>query len=174
MSSAVFDPLVAFAAHARAFAVDSEGLATDRADRYEPEDHAADVAAVLDRVGRATLVGHSMGGAIAQLVAASQPQRIDKLILLNPVPAGGMPLPEDAMALFSASAGDREKRRDPRPRVRPAPAKDRLRDRERCRRGRRPRCSRGPLAGSRIASRRSAQTHVITTSDPFLPPAFLQ
>ena len=49
MSSAVFDPLCdALAAHARVFAVDLRGSGgSDRADRYELEDYAADVAAVL-------------------------------------------------------------------------------------------------------------------------------
>ena len=182
MSSAVFDPLCdALAAHARVFAVDLRGAGgSDRADRYELEDYAADVAAVLDRVGCATLIGHSMGGAIAQLVAASQPQRVDKLILLNPVPAGGMPLPEDAMALFHASAGDREKQGvilDLACVRLEGSAKDRLLeiastvDADAIRASLLAWTSGG--FEDRLAHIR-AETHVITTSDPFLPPAFLQ
>ncbi len=56
-----------------------------------------DVLDVLDALGwpRASLLGHSMGGAIATVVAASAPARIDKLALieaLGPLPG----TPEDA------------------------------------------------------------------------------
>lgn len=44
------------------------------------------VAALMDAlgVGRATLVGHSMGGRIAWRFAAAQPQRVERLVLLAP------------------------------------------------------------------------------------------
>jgi pimeloyl-ACP methyl ester carboxylesterase len=43
------------------------------------------VTGLLDRLGvaRASLVGHSLGGAVAVLVAASQPERVDRLVLLD-------------------------------------------------------------------------------------------
>lgn len=44
------------------------------------------LAALMDRLGvaRATLVGNSMGGRIAWTFAATQPARVDKLVLLSP------------------------------------------------------------------------------------------
>lgn len=44
------------------------------------------IAALMDTlgVGRATLVGHSMGGRMAWRFAAAQPQRVERLVLLAP------------------------------------------------------------------------------------------
>ena len=52
---------------------------------YAPDDLAADVVAFLDAVGvpRATLVGHCMGGFVAARVAATYPERVARLVLLN-------------------------------------------------------------------------------------------
>jgi len=49
----------------------------------------AEAIAVLDSLGvdQASLVGHSMGTLVAQLLAATHPERIDKLLLLGPVRA---------------------------------------------------------------------------------------
>src|SRR5687768_9709788 len=49
-------------------------------------DHAADAAALLDElgVGRAHVVGHSSGGAIALQVALDYPDRVHTLALLEP------------------------------------------------------------------------------------------
>jgi pimeloyl-ACP methyl ester carboxylesterase len=53
-----------------------------------------DLADVADELGwqRFTLLGHSRGGAISMLFAATFPERVDKLILLE----GGMPITADA------------------------------------------------------------------------------
>jgi pimeloyl-ACP methyl ester carboxylesterase len=77
---------------------------------YTLERHAKDVLAVADAVGAQSfvLIGHSMGGAIAQWIAADQPDRVRALMLMNAVPASGMPLPDDARALFRGSPGSRE------------------------------------------------------------------
>jgi non-heme chloroperoxidase len=50
---------------------------------YTMDDFAADVVAFMDAKGidRATVVGHSMGSMIAQLVAIHYPERIDRLVL---------------------------------------------------------------------------------------------
>ncbi len=78
---------------------------------YTLEGLAQDVLAVADAAGakRFTVVGHSMGGQLAQWVAAQAPSRVDALMLVTPVPAAGLPLPPDAAGLFRTSAGSREK-----------------------------------------------------------------
>ena len=51
---------------------------------YAIEDLALDVVALLDdhQVARAHFVGLSLGGMVAQLIAARQPERVDRLVLL--------------------------------------------------------------------------------------------
>ncbi|AKF79081.1 alpha/beta hydrolase [Myxococcus fulvus 124B02] len=80
---------------------------------YTLEGLARDVLTVVDAVGaeRFTVVGHSMGGQLAQWVASEVPARVDALLLLNTVPASGLPLPPEAAGLFRTSAGDREKQK---------------------------------------------------------------
>ncbi|AKF08552.1 alpha/beta fold hydrolase [Sandaracinus amylolyticus] len=75
------------------------------------EQHAEDLIAVADAVGasRFAIVGHSMGGQLAQLLAARHPDRVLGVVLLSPVPASGIPLPPEVVELFSTCAGDRAK-----------------------------------------------------------------
>lgn len=69
---------------------------------YAVERYARDVLELMDVLGDRSfvLVGHSMGGAIAQWVAAEAPARVDGMVLLCPVPASGIPFPPEAAALF--------------------------------------------------------------------------
>ena len=62
----------------------SHGLAPLARDRFEVEDLADDMAGVLDAlgVGRLSVVGYSMGGAIAQAFARRHPHRVDRLMLI--------------------------------------------------------------------------------------------
>jgi pimeloyl-ACP methyl ester carboxylesterase len=73
----------------------------DRAEACGPYTYdrfAADVAAVVDAVGKPfVLVGHSMSGPIVELVAASRPYSAIGLILLAPAPMAGFRLPEEAI-----------------------------------------------------------------------------
>jgi len=72
--------------------------------------YAGDVLAVVDaeKANSFVVVGHSMGGQIAQWLAANHPDRVAGAVLLCPVPACGMALPSEAVALFSTSGGNRE------------------------------------------------------------------
>lgn len=88
-------------------AAPSAKAATD----YAMERYVEDVVAVLEDAapaGGAGLVGHSMGGQIAQLVAASRPELVDHLVLVSPVPVDGLALPDDAIALFRSAADSAE------------------------------------------------------------------
>jgi non-heme chloroperoxidase len=55
---------------------------------YAPQDFAADVVAFMDarQIKAATIVGHSMGGVIAQLVAIRSPERVSGLVIVGSVP----------------------------------------------------------------------------------------
>jgi pimeloyl-ACP methyl ester carboxylesterase len=55
---------------------------------------------------RYSLVGHSMGGMAAQRVAIDAADRVRAVIGVTPVPASGVPLPPEAMALFESAAND--------------------------------------------------------------------
>ena len=75
---------------------------------YALERYGQDVLAVLDaeQVGRAVLVGHSMGGQIAQLLAVTSPERVAGLVGVLPVPAAGLPLPADVSGMFRSAGGN--------------------------------------------------------------------
>jgi non-heme chloroperoxidase len=51
------------------------------------------------------LVGHSMGGQLAQLLATHLPDRLRSLALLNPVPVAGLPLPPEVATGFRSAGG---------------------------------------------------------------------
>jgi len=77
---------------------------------YELERYASDLVALVEAAGlrRFKLVGHSMGGQIAQLVAAQLGERIESMILICPVPASGVPLPDELLPLFRGAGGNPE------------------------------------------------------------------
>lgn len=54
------------------------------------------------------LVGHSMGGQLALLLAATAPQRFASLVMLNPVPLEGLPLPAEVAEQFRKAGGRRD------------------------------------------------------------------
>jgi len=96
----VIEPLAALGWHAVAPDLRGHGR-SDRptdAGAYSLELMAADVLALADWLGwdRFALLGHSMGGGIAQLVALAQPERLTGLILAStfhgPVPGISMEL----------------------------------------------------------------------------------
>jgi non-heme chloroperoxidase len=69
---------------------------------YTVERYASDVSELMDALGDSSfvLIGHSMGGAIAQWLAATAPARVSAMALICPVPASGVPFPPEAAALF--------------------------------------------------------------------------
>lgn len=114
MSGAVFDTMLPWLPEdgLRLMIPDQRGTAGSYrpASDYSLDHYVQDILdlAEAERVGRFVLIGHSMGGQIAQLIAARHAERVIGMVLMNPVPAAGMALPEDAKALFRASGGNRE------------------------------------------------------------------
>jgi pimeloyl-ACP methyl ester carboxylesterase len=76
---------------------------------YDAQQMAADVRRVMEERGieRAVLVGHSMGGAVAMLLAAGMGERAEALALIDPVPACGLALPPETLAMMEAMRTDR-------------------------------------------------------------------
>jgi len=79
-------PALASALGARTIAVDLIGFGRTRTDGRTASlgVNGRMVAGVLDRIGPATLVGNSMGGAIAVGVAARRPELVTGLVLVDP------------------------------------------------------------------------------------------
>ena len=86
----------------RCIALDQRGwgasIATDA--RYDLSVMADDAEAVARQLGlgRYVLVGHSMGGKVAQIVAARRPKELVGLVLIAPAPPTRMPVPETVRA----------------------------------------------------------------------------
>ncbi len=80
---------------------------------YTTTEGAADVLALADRLGweRFSVIGHSMGGSVAQRVLAAAPHRVRRIVGVSPVPASGFPMPPEQWELFSAAAHTPENRR---------------------------------------------------------------
>lgn len=85
-----------FAATHRVIALDLPGFGYSERDPSAPlglDDHARRVARVMETLGveRATVAGHSMGGAIAQRLALMAPERVNGLVLVAPMGANDQP-----------------------------------------------------------------------------------
>lgn len=79
----------------RVYAVDLRGYGdSDRPGRYSFELMRDDVLGLLDVIGadQADIVGHSMGGTVAWLVAQEQPKRVRRLVIED------TPLPKSALS----------------------------------------------------------------------------
>ncbi len=107
-----WEPIVApLAASYRVVTFDNRGIGDSDAPPgpYDTATMAADAVAVLDLLGieRAHVVGASLGGMIAQMVALEHPERVDRLVLACTTPGGeaAYPLPE-ATARLIREAGD--------------------------------------------------------------------
>lgn len=186
VSGAVFRPLLdALGADGlRCLVPDLPGAGRSRIDGAEPsiERFGRDLIALTDAesLARPVLVGHSMGGQIAQWIASEIPERVAGLALLCPVPATGVPLPEDAAGLFRSSGGDRQKQGtilDLACKELSAADRERLLDDagaiEPGHVARTFEAWSGASFGERLPRIR-ARTMVLATDDPFLPPDFLR
>ncbi|MGW4567141.1 alpha/beta fold hydrolase [Streptomyces sp. NPDC004561] len=89
------------------------GEARDATGPYTTAEAARDLVALADRLGwaRFSVVGHSMGGAVAQRLLALAPQRLRRIVGVSPVPASGLPLAGEQGALFTDAAHRAENRR---------------------------------------------------------------
>jgi pimeloyl-ACP methyl ester carboxylesterase len=86
------------------------GASSKVSDDYSLQTLASDVVGVLTGLAleRYVIVGHSMGGKVAQLVAARQPKGLVGLILFGPAPPGPMGVPEDVRRSYVGLYDTRE------------------------------------------------------------------
>ena len=77
---------------------------------YTLQRYADDIMTIVrnEHIGRFTLVGHSMGGQLVQLLATEHPGQVIGIAALAPVPASGVSLPPEAIGLFRYSGGNRD------------------------------------------------------------------
>jgi pimeloyl-ACP methyl ester carboxylesterase len=75
------------------------GQSDPTAEHYALRDYAADIEGLVASLGlrEYVLVGHSLGGKIAQLIASRRPQGLAGLVLVAPSPAEPLDLPEEAL-----------------------------------------------------------------------------
>jgi len=100
----------ALSKHFKVIRMDNRGTGkSDRPDgEYTMEVYASDVAGLMDSLGmeKSHIIGHSLGGMIAQNFAILYPNRINKLILVNTFPGlkpPGEPI-DDAIEMYKESA----------------------------------------------------------------------
>jgi len=93
----------ALSEHFKVIRLDNRGAGkSDRPDgEYSMEVYASDIAGLIDslEIKKAHIIGHSMGGMIAQNFAILYPNRVNKLILLNTLP--GFKPPGEPLEDFS-------------------------------------------------------------------------
>ncbi|MGW0210771.1 alpha/beta fold hydrolase [Streptomyces sp. NPDC003233] len=89
------------------------GEARDATGAYTTAEAAGDLVELADRLGwdRFSVIGHSMGGAVAQRLAATVPDRLRRMVGVSPVPASGVPLADGQGTLFTDAAYKPENRR---------------------------------------------------------------
>lgn len=117
-NSASFIPLAKHLGEVHLVALDlpGHGLSPARPPEaaYLFADWVKDVVGALDALGweRCTLLGHSMGGGIAAMVAATVPERIDRLLLIEGLGAETSPPTEAASQLQRHIAARRKPHQD--------------------------------------------------------------
>jgi pimeloyl-ACP methyl ester carboxylesterase len=96
----------------RTIAIDHRGWGQSDApaDGYALADLAADAQGVIAALNlrRYVLVGHSMGGKVAQLMASRQPAGLQGLVLVAPSPPSPLVMPAQARAMLAGAYASRE------------------------------------------------------------------
>lgn len=96
----------------RTIAIDHRGWGDSQAPEhgYAIADLADDAQQVIDALGlrRYVLVGHSMGGKVAQLLASRRPSGLQGVVLVAPSPPSPMVLPAGQRAAMAAAYDSRE------------------------------------------------------------------
>lgn len=148
---------------------------------YTLDRYARDLRALIDAESSAPwlVIGHSMGGQIAQMIAADAPDRVAGMVLLCPVPASGIPLPPEAQGLFRGAAS-----REPQATILGMACKQLGPESQERLLGLGATVDAACIAESFDAWRSGgfadrlgqirARTLVVATDDPFLPPDFLR
>jgi pimeloyl-ACP methyl ester carboxylesterase len=115
VSGAIWDPILERwpDTAGRVLAPDQRGTGfSDKppAGGYTLDAYVGDMVALIDQLelSDVVLVGHSMGGTIAQKVALERPSALRGLVLVSPVPASGVPLDDGQIAYFRSLGGTRE------------------------------------------------------------------
>ncbi|QGZ65127.1 alpha/beta fold hydrolase [Paraburkholderia acidisoli] len=104
--------LAELARHHEVIVFDNRGVGASQtqATGYTARDLASDTAALMQGLGveRATVLGWSMGGIVAQQLAIEAPARVAKLVLLSSMPPGARAQPPSAevMQALSGSGAD--------------------------------------------------------------------
>ncbi len=97
--------------HFRLVLVDNRGsgCSGQPADSFSVADMAGDIVAVLDSagIGRAHVLGASLGGMVAQELAITRPERVDGLVLASTSPGWpfAYPMPAGSVRLIAAASG---------------------------------------------------------------------
>ena len=112
VSGRIWDPIRVAWTKGRTITPDLRGTgwSTKPRDGYTFDNYVADVVKLIDtlELTNLALVGHSMGGAIVQKVALERPDALRSLVLLSPVPAGGVPLEQGQIDYFRSLAGSED------------------------------------------------------------------
>lgn len=77
------------------------GASEHTVDGYSLQQYALDVIGLMDHlsIDRLTYAGHSMGGGIGFVLATEHPERLNRLVLMAPIPSGGTgPVDEQRLA----------------------------------------------------------------------------
>jgi pimeloyl-ACP methyl ester carboxylesterase len=80
----------------------------DAGGEFTMAEAAADALELADELGwdRFSVIGHSMGGKVGHQVLLQAPDRVRKLVGINPVPAAQVPMDEQTWALFDGAAAN--------------------------------------------------------------------